>query len=301
METINWDDFKCRASAISRMCATNRSNPCLTEVQEKRIIELESRDKPMTEPMKLEYAKLLQYRENSKKVILSDGCVDYLMEYYAWATERMIPVSKESLDMLQAKKGKMAELQSKALLDFIDDVEYKVNKDRVYNDYLSGELDFYLGDSVYSANNVTDAKNAWDYPIFLKKINNGLENGQREQLQGYGDITGARDLWVANTLVDNPDEIIEEMMWKVLKKIGAATFESPEFVAEWPKWYKSMKFDHIDPYKRVFKIKVEPFTPTEQQKVYDRVKICREWLWQFDEMYSKINKPVESEQSAIIS
>jgi hypothetical protein len=289
MKQVNFDTFKCRCSAIAKILANSRDNPCITEKQLETLADFESRDK-LTEKQQQEMARLLVLKENSSKVILSDTTIEYLMEWYAWEVEGMIPVSKESLDMLETKKGKMAELQSGALLNFVDDAEYKQHKDRISNDFLSGEIDFYLGEHIYAATNVTDAKNAWDYPIFLKKINKGLENGQKEQIQGYGDITGAKELYIANTLVDNPDEILEEMMFKVLKKVGGGTFETPEFKAEWPKWERSMKFKHIDPHKRVFKIKVEPFTEFEKQKVYDRVKICREWLWKFDEMYQNLNK-----------
>jgi hypothetical protein len=290
---VNWDEFRCRCSAICKIMSVPKGASILSDTGAKRLSELEARDKPMTPAMIIEYGKLCNQRDNVGKVILSDTCIDYLMEYYAWATEGMIPVSKESLDMLATRKGTMTEAQSVALLNFIDDAEYKVHKDRIKNDFLSGQTDVYLGEHIYAATNITDMKNAWDYPIFLKKIRGGLVNGQKEQIQGYGDITGAQDLWVANTLVDNPDTIIEDMMWKVLKKIGAATFESPEFMEEWPKWYRSMKFEHISPYKRVHKIKVDPFTDEERQKVYDRVKYCREWLWEFDEWYSTMNVPGE--------
>lgn len=289
MININWELFKCRCSAIIKMLANSRSNPQLTEVQAKWISEYEAREKPPTEPQKLEYARLLVLKENGNKVILSDMCIEYLMEVYAWETEGMIPINKESLEILSMKKGKMAEIQATELLGFVDNVVYSVHKDRISNDYLTGEIDIYLGESVYAARNVTDIKNSFDYPTFLKKINNGLENGQKEQVQGYGDITGATELCVANCLVDNPDEIIEDMKWKIAKKMNAVTIESPEFLQEWTKWERSMRFNHIPSNKRVKKFSVDPFTEFEKQKVYDRVKVCREWLWKFDEMYQSLN------------
>ena len=291
---INWDKFKCRCSAISRMMAEKQGFETLTEKQERAVLELEvKRDiKGLTAVQDTELNRLYAKREASKKIVLSDGCIEYLMEVYAWETEGMIPVSKESMDNLSINKGKKQEAQAGALLNFVDGVTYKVHKERISNDYLSGEIDLYLGESVFEAYSLPDIKNSWDYPTYLKKINNGLENGQREQLQGYGDITGSRELFVANCLVDCTEENIEEVKWKVLKKFGAATTETPEFVEEWKKWERSMRFSHIDPYKRVHKIPVEPFTEFERQKVYDKVKICREWLYNFDEMFQKKNKTV---------
>jgi len=210
------------------------------------------------------------------------------MEWYAWETEGMIAVGKESLDNLAMRKGKEAETEAVALLSIHDSELYLTHKDRIENDYLSGEIDTYLGDDVMSAKNVTDIKNAFDYPTFLKKIHTGLENGQEEQLQGYGDITGAKELYIANTLVSASGEILEEMKYKVAKKFGAITTESPDFLEEWKKWYRSMVFSDMNPKKRVNKIKVEPFSEIRRQQVYDRVKVCREWLNNFHEQRIKL-------------
>jgi hypothetical protein len=199
----------------------------------------------------------------------------------------MIAVNKESLDNLSIRKGKMAEKVAGEVLSVVDDVEYLIHKDRISNDYLSGEIDLYLGEHVMAATNITDIKNSFDYLTFLKKIHTGLETGQKEQLQGYGDITGATDLVVANCLITAPREIIEDMMWKVAKKVNAATFESPEFLAEWPVFERSMIFHHIPLQRRVSKIKVEPFSAFERQRLYDRVKVCRDWLNKFHEEYTR--------------
>lgn len=278
----NWNNIKIRASALHKIMANSRSNPQLTELQAKKLSELESKD-VLTEKQKEEMAELLVKKANGSKVILSDGCIEYLMEVYAWETERMIPVGKESLDILQTRKGRECEDDAVQLLNVHDGETYKVHKERINNDFLSGEIDIYLGESVYAATNVTDIKNAFDYPGFLKKINNGLENGQEYQMKAYGDITGSNELFIANTLVTASPEVMIEMQWKVAKKMNAVTLESPEFLEEWKKWEHSMTFDNLPIQKRVHKIKVDPFTDTERQKVYDRVKVCREFLFKFDQ------------------
>jgi hypothetical protein len=139
------------------------------------------------------------------------------------------------------------------------------------------------------ANSIGDIKNSFDYPVFLKKINKGLENGNKEQVQGYCDIAKSSKGFIAHCLVDMPEEIIEDMKYRLLKKMNCATELSPEFMEEWEKWERSMRFSHIPPAQRVFKIPVTPFTEFERQKVYDRVKICREWLNSFHETFVKLN------------
>ncbi len=291
-KTVDWSAFKCRCSAITKMMSNKQGYAPLTELQEKKVLEFEQKekDKGLTGPQKDELNAMIAKREMSKKIVLSDTCIEYLMQVYAWETEGMIPVDKESMEILSISKGKKQEKQAAVLLGFVDDVVYKDHKERISNEFLSGEIDLYLGESVYEAHTVADIKNAFDYPGFLKKINNGLENGQQDQIRGYGAITNAKELYIANCLVDCTEENIEEVRWRVAKKFGAVTIESPEFLEEWKKWERSMRFEHIDPYKRVHKIKVEPFTEFERQKVYDKVKICRDWLAEFHERYQKMNK-----------
>lgn len=265
-------------------------NPVLTVKQTLRLKELRDKEQKnggLPPGQAAEVAELEVKEANGKKVVLSTTCIEYLMEVYAWETEGMIPVNKESLDVLSIRKGKMAEQVAGQVLSVVDNVEYRLHKERIENDFITGEIDLYLGEHVYAATNVTDIKNSFDYPTFLKKIHTGLESGQKEQLQGYGDITGAGDLYVANCLITAPKEIIDDMMWKVARKINAATFESPEFLEEWPKWERSMTFSHIPMQNRVSKIKVEPFNDFERQRLYDRVKVCREFLNQFHEQRLK--------------
>ncbi len=285
----DFDKFKCRCSAIGKILAESRDNPCITERQLVTLSELEAKES-LTEKQKESMAELLVRKANVSKTVLSDGCIDYLMEWYAWEMEGMIAVTRESLDTLALNKGKMVEVESGELLSRVDGVTYKQHKKRIYNDYLSGEIDFYLGEDVYHAINITDTKNSFDYPTFLRKINKGLVNGQESQVKGYLDISTAPVGYIANTLVDNPFEVIEEMRWKVAKKMNAISIESPDFLGEWPKWEHSMIFSHIPDHKRVSKVKIEPFTSFEQQRLYDRVKVCREWLSNFHEQYEKLNK-----------
>lgn len=289
IKKVDWQTFKCRCSGISKLLVNGADARQLTEKQGDELKKLEDA-KFRTEKQDKEMERLLALKANKGKIALGESAIGYLMEVYAWETEGMIPVSRESMDNLSISKGKKQEAQAGALLSFVDNIEYKVHKDRISNDFLSGEIDLYSGDSVYEAIRLPDIKNSWDYTIFLKKIRGGLESGQREQMQGYGDITGCKDLLIANCLVDCTEQNIEDVRWRVIKKFGATTVESPEFIEEWAKWERSMLFSHIDPYKRVHKIQVEPFTDIERQKIYDRVKYARDWLFIFDEEHENRNK-----------
>lgn len=294
MTNIDWNTFKVRCSAISMVLSNSRSNPVLTETQAKRMKELESRES-LTENMKLELADLLIKKENGTKIILSDTCISYLMTEYAWRTEQMVSVTRELMDIPQMQKGVIVEPDSLRLLSLVDGVIYNPNenedgeRERVYNEFLSGEIDAYVGENINSAIVIPDVKSIWDYPNFLCKIHEPLTIANDWQLKGYGDILKVQDLFVANCLVDSPPEVIEGIKYKLLNKLRVATEEAPEFKKKWAMIERSLLFNHIPIHKRVFKKPVEPMNDTQRQLLYDRVKVCREWINQFHEMYGSLN------------
>lgn len=274
--------------------SNSRSNPVLTELQEKKLKEY--RDKAgkvaFTQKQLDEYALLLEKESNGSKVILSDTCIEYLMEAYAWEVHGRRS-QKERMELQQLKKGKLAQTASVELLTVVDGEMYKENteKERISNDFLSGEVDAYLGESVWKMTRVVDLKNSFDEPSFLKKINTGLENGIEEQVQGYMDI-GQCEGFIAHTLVNMPEVLLLEEKRRLFYSSPGEFIseESPAFLEKWKQIERDMTFDDIPHNQRVFKIKIEPFSENYRQKLYDRVKICREWLNNFHEQYQKLNK-----------
>lgn len=295
-QDVNFDSFKVRCSAISMALSNSRSNPVITEKQILRLKELESKP-TLTENMKEEMAELLVKKENGKKVILSDTCISYLMTEYAWRTEGMVSVTKELIDIPQMQKGTIVEPESLKLLSIVDGQIYNPNidsegsRERVSNDYLSGEVDAFVGESIMKATTIPDVKSIWDYPTFLCKIHEPLTTANDWQLKGYGDITDTSDLFVANCLIDTPPHIIEGVKWKLLSKMNVISEESPEFLEKWEIIERSMVFENKIPHHmRVFKKKVEPMSNEQRQLLYDRVRVCREWLNIFHETYQQLNK-----------
>lgn len=286
---IDFSLFKCRCSAITQMMSNSQGNAPLTELQVKELEDLEA--KPVRTPKQAErVTELVLKRENAKVVVLSDTCIAYLMEHYAWVTQRMVSVTKE-MDIMQLQKGKMQEADGITLLSIVDGHIYeKYEGERISNDYLSGLPDIFLGVDIMTATKITDLKNSWDYPGFLKKINTPTDLANKVQIQGYMDITGAPEGEVADVLTNMPETIINDYSRKLFYKMGVVTDEAPEYKAALSEMMNSMVFDKIPHHQRVFKKKVPPMEDFYRQKVYDKVKVCREWLNNFHEMYLKLNK-----------
>lgn len=290
MKEVDFDKFKVRCSQISIALANSQSNPCITEKQTERLRELEAKS-TLTDKMKDEMADLLVKQENSTKVILPDGYIKYLCAEYSYMTTGKIAVDKDFLALDQMEKGKIVEIESIATLSIVDGVLYTPNdtKERVKNDFLSGEVDAYLGEEIIGASVIPDVKSIWDYPTYLGKLTEPLSAANNRQVQGYMDISGAQEGFIADVLINTPEKVIEKLKWKLLYKLGSATEESPEFVKAWEVITRSMFFDDIPIKQRVNKKKVEPFTDFERQKLYDRVKYGREWLWNFHEARLQLN------------
>jgi hypothetical protein len=284
MNDINFDDFKVRCSAISMAEAESKSNPSITEIQLKRMQELESKEN-ITEKQKDELAGLQLKQENSKIVVLSDTYIGYLMEEYAWRTDQMLAVNKE-LDTHQINKGKDVEKDSVFLLRAVDGIFYNYNeqKERVENEYLSGEVDCWLGDTIMGAEIIGDLKNVWDYIVFLKKINQPLSVANEKQVRGYMNITGAQQGFIADCLMDTPEYIKFQIKQKLFRKGMYLSEESADFLFDWAMYERSMTFsDKLSLQKRVNKKIVEPMNDFQTNFLYDQVKRGRDFLNEFHE------------------
>lgn len=284
MTNINFNDFKVRCSAISMAEAESKSNPSITEIQLKRMAELEAKDN-ITDKQKDELAGLLLKQENSKIAVLSDTYIGYLMEEYAWRTDQMLAVNKE-LDTHQTNKGKEVEKDSVMLLSIVDGVSYNYNEEkvRVWNEYLSGEVDCWVGENIMGAEIIGDLKNIWDYVGYLKKIKQPLSVANEKQVRGYLKITGAPQGFIADCLMDTPEYIKFAIKQKLFRKGVYLSEESPDFLFDWAMYDRSMTFsDKLSPQKRVNKKPVEPMNEFQTNFLYDQVKRGRDFLNEFHE------------------
>ncbi len=289
---MDWSKFKVRCSAISRVMANSKENAPLTELQEKELYELDKKPN-RTEKQSIRLTELVQKKAKSRDFVISDVCANYLLEAYAWETEQMCSITKE-MDVEYFERGRKTEPESIELLSFVDDVPYLKNETRFENDFLSGIPDLLrisgTGLLKVTVDRIRDIKSCRDYPTFLYKIHKGIDPGNKEQLQGYGDILECEDLEVDFTLPTMPQSIREGYKMKLAYKMNAAIDQDKEFEKAWTNLERSMIFKHMPPEKRVYKIPVDPFTTDEQSAVYERVKHCREWLNNFHLSYQKLNR-----------
>lgn len=291
MNTPDWHQWRCRCSAISKILTNSRENAPLTDLQEIRLRELEKKADcdEITPKQRLELTSLIQKKEISKEVKLGDTAISYLLEEYAWLTAKKCSITKE-LEIEQIQKGRLGEKEGRELLSYVDNYYYEKNEERLYNEFLSGEPDTWEGESVHNATGLPDIKIIWDYPGFLKKIVKPMEPEYAAQLGGYGILSGAKKLFRASCCITTPPEIRNSIKMRLFYKRAYLTEEDPEFLKEWAILEQSMIMEGIPHHQRVHKAYADPFTDKEVVSLYDRVKIGRDYLSSFHELYLKLNK-----------
>lgn len=267
--------------------ANSKENPPLTELQVKELAELEAKP-TRTEKQGQRITELVQKRENSSKVVLSQTAIDYLLEDYAWVTEQKCSITKE-LEIEQIQKGRLGEKEGRELLSYVDDYYYEKNEERLYNDYLSGEPDTWRGESIRKADECPDIKIIWDYPGFLRKTVKPIEPEYEWQLKGYGILTAAPKLFRAACCVTTPEEVRNSVKMRLFYKRAYLTEEDPDFLKEWAVLERSMIMEGIPHHRRVHKLFVLPATQQEADAILERVKHCREWLNNFHTKYLQLN------------
>lgn len=281
---MNWDKTLIRCSGIAKIMAESRENPQLTALQIERILELEGKENKTTKQSE-ELATLIKKRENSKNVVLSDSCITYLLEVYAWEKYGKEPINADKKGKA-LQKGKIVEDDSITLLSLVDNRMYIKNVDRVYNEYLSGEPDIPVP-NIKKTEKVIDIKSSFDIISFLSVINKPLFNGYKYQVNGYMDILGAEEGEIAYCLVNAPESMINEESRRLFYKMDVATEDNLEYKKANQQLIKNMTFEDMPMESRVYKVNVDKIN---MESIYERVYHCRKWLKYFEEVHENLNK-----------
>jgi len=276
---MNWDKTLIRCSAISKIMSESRENPPITFIQLQRILELEEKT-IRTAKQTEELATLLQKKEKSKDVVLSETCITYLLEVYAWEKYGKEPLNADKKGRA-VEKGKLVEDDSITLLSLVDKKMYVKNTDRFSNEYLSGEPD------IISKNKVIDIKSSFDIISFLSVIKKPINPAYKYQINGYMDILKLDEGEVSSCLVNANRSMINDEMKRLFYKMDVATEENIEYKKAGEQLMKNMTFEDIPMKNRVHKMQVEKI---DMEQIYERVYHCRKWLKDFEDVHENLNK-----------
>lgn len=233
----------------------------------------------------------------SKSETLSETCKTHLVDCFVSAKyNRREEITGKHLD-----KGNAREEDSITLLSRVSKRFYTKNDIRLTNDFISGELDLFIGKSIYEAEETIDTKTSWSAHTFHRAKNKELDNMYYWQGQGYMALSGAKKHTVAYCLVNGTDKAINDEKRLLAYSMGIidTTVDNPEYKSkckqieinhifdieafknEYP-WFEfdndltDWKFD-IPMDERLFLFQFER-NDEDIKKLYQRISDCRDYM-----------------------
>ena len=250
-------EFKIRASAIGEIMAGRIG---ITEIQEEKVLELKAKSlsKPLTPKQAEELQKLVYKQEHPE---LPAGAKSYCEK---WLKEQIYGKKKEFTSKFTDKGNAVEHLA-------FDMIGRHLGVDAIKNDvYYDNE--FIEGTPDINTQELIDAKSSWDcfsFPLFEDEV---PATDNYWQGQGYMDLTDKPNCKFVYVLCDTPESIIQREARNYCFNNG---FEvTPEIMEE---MRERLTYSGIDD---KYKIKVFDIARNSDdiQKIYDRVKMCREYI-----------------------
>jgi hypothetical protein len=183
--------------------------------------------------------------ESKPKGQLSSTCITYLKEWYS---EQMYG-EREEIRSKYFDKGNLCENEA------IDIIAERLNLGLAFKNMTFFENDFITGTpDILTETMVIDAKCSWDGKTFLDSVTSYVNKDYEWQLVGYMDLTKRTEAKLCYTLLDTPEEA---------------------------NYGIEVVYSNI-PIEKRFKAFVIEYSEDKVKSIHDKVKMCREWLIEYD-------------------
>lgn len=187
---------------------------------------------------------------------------------------------KKDIKTKEMDKGTQAEEESITLASRVEKTLFIKNQERLENDWFTGHVDIFEGESITTAVSVWDIKTRWELESFMPKLVEDVEDSEYYQVQVYLDLTGAKCGGIMNTLVDCPINILMEEKRRLLFSMNVVSEESPEYLEAAAELERLLTFPDIDYRERVIKQEIK-----RDDNIIAKMKIkvphMRQWLADF--------------------
>lgn len=276
-ELINWNEYLFRCSSLSNITATGRGAE-ITAKQKEELAMLTSKIK-LTEKQAQRRDELVAKMD--RKPELSKGAKTYLQSLWKEETfQRPKDITNKFMLKGIEVEGETMHLVNEVLgwkYDFLTIEKMHLRKERLANDYISGEPDVIS----YDNNHIADIKSSWDvhtFPLFEDKVNADYY----AQGQGYLWLTGLDNYELCYGVVDTPEKFINDKIRKTTWDMDYIDIpqEDEELIR------RCMTFDDIE--KRI-RVRVFKFQRDDEyiKKIEQCVKMAREYLMELNEIITK--------------
>jgi hypothetical protein len=194
---------------------------------------------------------------------LSKTCQGYLEDY---AIEKMYGYSKDVWSKAIDKGIAVEDASIELAEEVLKMGAMSKNEEFFDNEYLTGTPD------VLNEDFVLDVKSSYDattFPFFKKDIPN---KDYYYQLQGYMELTGRRKAYLVYCLVDTPSDIVEDEVRRVHYKLKE--IDDNPIVRNAVEMQHN--FQRVPKEQRIKCFEID-YDPEAIEKIYNRVKECREY------------------------
>ncbi len=241
-------------------------------------------------PEEEEIRKILLNQQKTAKLSLSKTCISYLREevfIYMKYGKRIRPGAESLVESTtRIQKGSLVESMAIDELSRFDGIKYRKNDRKYRNKWVCGIPDINhkkrLGDR-----RVIDIKCSWDIYTFMNNLPKDASLLNKYQVQGYIALTNADVGEICHVLVSAPEELIEKQVAKLRYKNVFSSIQEYEQAAELTR--RSMRFDDIPLERRIIRFPVVR-DESEQQMLFERVDLCREWLMNYQRSHEEYFK-----------
>lgn len=252
----------------------------------------------MLEKMDVLDTEIAELEPLKDTVTLSRTAKSYLKRYYAFLKYGKWSASLEKGNKYTAK-GKLAEADSIELLSKLDGVPLKKNDTRLQSQFLTGEIDVYVGEDILAADYIYDVKTSWDIETFVANLGKDLYSNYWWQMQGYFSLSAAPAGEVSYCLVDTPESILAEEKYKLFRRLNVTTEDDPVYKLAEAEMVNNMTFSDMPIEDRRLKFVVQR-DDEAILKVYQKVIAAREYLAEIQDLHEigvyDAKKPVEQKE-----
>jgi len=205
--------------------------------------------------------KLLMTNSRTKSEPLSETAKGCLHEIYI----EEVFGRRKTISSAAMKKGTAVETDSLDLLQSVTGEVYFKNQETIENEYLIGTPD--VIDKKNSK--VVDIKSSWDIWTYSRVTGDSALKDYAWQVKGYMWLTDTRSAQLVYALVNTPEFIIEDELYKM-------SFTLPHNT-DMEQFRPNFIFDDIPSEMRIKRFEVAYFDE-EMSELRSRLDLCREYL-----------------------
>lgn len=118
------------------------------------------------------------------------------------------------------EKGLAVEEDAITVISRIKKTMLRKNDIRLSNEYITGEPDLFIGESVKKADIIHDAKSSWDMFTFMRNLKSDLNPIYLWQGRGYSWLSGAKEAYINYCLIDTPEPLIDKEQKSLWYQMG---------------------------------------------------------------------------------